>query len=331
MPERKFIVHSTGSKDGNPYGLGIGQKIWWPVFFKRQSTSFWLQFLDKFGAPTAVGEYEPGAQNIDELEEALARIAHDAGVAVPRGCSIQLLEATRGGQATHESLVRYMDEQIAGAILGDGGGRGTGGVGGELASAAILRNELRLELVQFDSDILSETLNQTLIAWDVALNVPGANPPRLVREIKQDEDLEARAKRDKLIFDMGFRPTLAYLTETYGGEWTETDASQTGKAERSGSSAVSSDFAEGDAPDPGQAVLDAALRALPAADIEAAMQALLAPAIAALQAGGTPDEAGDALLEVFPKLDSSAIEKLLARAIFVADLWGRISGQHAGG
>lgn len=328
VPERKFIVHTVGAKDGNPHGLGIGAKLWWPVFFKRQGLSFWLQFLDKFGAPTAVGKYSPGV-NADELEAALARIAHDAGVALPEGASVELLQVN-GGAGSHESMVRYLDEQISAAILCEGG-KGKGG-GGELASAAILRNELRLELVQADSDMLTSTLNRTLIAWIVALNLPGAGLPRVQREIKQDEDLEARAQRDKLIFDMGFKPTLAYLTETYGGEWVEMASgpgalpAASGAGDGSGTGVAQ--FAE-TPNDPAQMAIDALLRAFPGPDIDSAMRAMLAPALAALRDGATPDEAGDALLAAFPSLDSSALEELLARAIFVADVWGRLSAEPA--
>lgn len=215
VPDRKFIVHRVGAKDGNPHGLGLGHKLWWPVFFKRQGLSFWLQFLDKFGAPTAVGTYQPGV-DIAQLEAALARIAHDAGVALPEGTSVKLIEAKRSGTGTNEALVRYMDEQIGAAILGDGGQKGQGG---EMASAANLRNEVRLELVKADADLLSATLNASLVAWDVELNVPGARPPKIWREVKQAKDLKTRAERDKLLFGMGFRPTLDYVRETYGGQW----------------------------------------------------------------------------------------------------------------
>ncbi|HMX54675.1 MAG TPA: DUF935 family protein, partial [Plasticicumulans sp.] len=83
------------------------------------------------------------------------------------------------------------------------------------------------------------------------------------------------------------------------------------------------------AEDPAQAALNAALADLPGGAIDAAMRALLAPAIAALQAGESPDEAGDAVLAAFPSLDSRELEDLLARAIFVADVWGRISAADA--
>lgn len=222
LPDRKFVVHSFGAKDGNPYGLGLGSRLFWPVFFKRQGITFWLTFADKFGSPTAVGKYPAGSQFPDQkkLLDALAAIAQDAGVIVPVGMEIALLEATRGGATdTYEKLARYMDEEITMAVLGES--PVTKGGGGQAASAAITRNEVRLELVQADSDMLSGTLNKTVVSWITELNCPGATPPRVWRKVEEQKDLGAVATRDKTIFDMGFRPTLAYITETYGGEWTE--------------------------------------------------------------------------------------------------------------
>jgi phage gp29-like protein len=222
LPERKFIVHSFGAKDGNPYGLGLGTRLFWPVYFKRQGITFWLTFADKFGSPTAVGKYPPGAQLAEQnkLLAALGAIAQDSGVIVPEGMIIELLEATRGGATdTYEKLARYMDEEITFAVLGESPmSRGSGGAA---ASAAITRNEVRLELVQADSDLLSSTINKSLATWITELNLPGATPPRVWRKVEEQKDLGAVATRDKTIFGMGFRPTLAYIQETYGGEWTD--------------------------------------------------------------------------------------------------------------
>lgn len=317
VPDKKFIVHRFGAKDGNPHGLGLGHKLWWPVFFKRQGLAFWLQFLDKFGAPTAIGKYQPGV-DINQLEDALRRIAHDAGVALPDGAAVELLEAKRGGQATHEALIRYMDEQIAAAILGEGGGKGSGG---ELASAAILRNDLRLELVQADADLLTDTLTASLVAWDVELNMPGAKPPRVRREVKEEEDLKARADRDKVLYDMGFQPTLDYIRETYGGQW-EVSAPKTPPVLPA---AAPAEFAEGGAAPasvPDQAALDAALAALPPEAMQAQMEQLLSPLFSELENAGGYEAAMDLLAGKFPALDAAKLESLLARALFVSELWG---------
>lgn len=222
LPDRKFIVHTFGSKDGNPYGMGLGSRLFWPVFFKRKGITFWLTFADKFGSPTAVGKYPGGSSLSDQkkLLDALNAIAQDAGVIVPSGMEVALLEATRGGATdTYEKLCRYMDEQITMAVLGESPtSRGSGGMA---ASAAVTRNEVRLELVQADTDLLSGTLNKTVVKWITELNVPGAKPPKVWRKVEEQKNLGEVATRDKTIFDMGYRPTLAYIKETYGGDWTE--------------------------------------------------------------------------------------------------------------
>ncbi|MFA5826162.1 MAG: DUF935 family protein [Gallionellaceae bacterium] len=217
MPDKKFIVHSVGAKDGNPYGLGLGSKLFWPVWFKRQGITFWLTRLDKFGSPTAVGKYPSGTLKPDQetLLNALAAISQDAGIAIPDGMVIELLEAAGSGEAGYERMIRYMDEQISYCILGDSSG--DKGSGGALASAAITRNEVRLELVQFDSDMLSATLNTTVVKWITDYNVPGAKPPTVWRKIVEPEDIKIRAERDQILFNMGMKPSANYIAENYPG------------------------------------------------------------------------------------------------------------------
>lgn len=321
LPPRKFLVHSWGAKDGSPYGLGLGSRLFWPVFFKRQDITFWMTFLDKFGSPTAVGKYPAGTGEPDQakLLSALAAISQDAGVTIPDGMIVELLEAKRSGTVTYEEFARYMDEQITMAVLGVS--PSSKGAGGALGAAANEREEVRLELVQADADLLSASLNATLSPWLTAYNCPGAKPPKIWRPVKRAEDQKARSERDKNLFAIGFRPTLASVTEAYGGEWEDVRATKPATAP--------ADFAEAalEARDAGQQALDAALANLPASAIDAAMRTLLQPAIDALEHGEGPDAAGDALLEIYPQLDSQALEALIARAIFVADVWGRLNAE----
>ena len=74
-------------------------------------------------------------------------------------------------------------------------------------------------LVQADADLLSATLNKTLVKWITDYNVPGATPPRVWRKVEEQKDLGAVATRDLTICQMGFKPSLAYINETYGGDW----------------------------------------------------------------------------------------------------------------
>lgn len=331
VPERKFIVHTFGAKDGTPYGLGLGTRLFWMVLFKREDFRSWLTYLDKYASPTALGKYPPGAQEPEQqkLLQVLGAISRDAGVVIPEGMVVELLEAKRAGAGSHEQFVRYLDEQIGYAILGDAPGAKDSG--GALASAAILRNEVRLELVASDSDMLSSTLNQTLLTWITELNVPGAIPPKVWRDVKPAEDQKARSERDRNLAQLGFRPTLKSLQEVYGGEWEPLPGFRTGKGGVVPPVIPEGDasaFAEGDtATYPDQAALDAAADGLPADEMDVAMRAMLGPVIKLLAKGGSAEDAMTRLAEIYPDLDATALATQLARAMFVAEVWSRLAAQ----
>lgn len=221
LPERKFIVHRFGAKDGSPFGLGVGRSLFWPVFFKKQDITFWLTFLDKFGSPTALGKYPSGSDAKDQakLLSVLRSIAQDAGVIVPEGMMVEFLEATRSGSTdAYERMARYMDEQISLCVLGET--MSTNAQAAGLGSGqADVHNEVRIELCKADADLLSDTLNDTLVRWIVEYNMPGAGLPKVRRDFKKPEDLVARSTRDKNLVEMGFEPSDDYIRETYGEGW----------------------------------------------------------------------------------------------------------------
>jgi len=343
VPDRKFIVHTFGDKDGSPYGLGLGTRLFWYVLFKREDFRSWLLFLDKFASPTAVGKYPAGSQAPEQqkLLDALAAIARDAGVVIPEGMTVEYLEAKRATAGSHEAFCRYLDEQIALIILGDAPGAKDSG--GALASAAILRNEVRLELVADDADLLSATLNKSLLTWITELNVPGAIPPTVWRDVKPAEDQTARSERDKNLGSLGYRPTIKTVQETYGGEWEPIPGFGAGKGNPGGGAqagvqqpdgADASAFAEPGFAEPGfakledypdQLALDDAADNLPADELDAAMQTLIKPVAALLARGGSAEDAMTRLEEIYPDLDATGLATQLARAMFVAEVWGRLT------
>lgn len=217
VPPMKFVVHREGDNYDNPWGEALGQALFWPVFFKRQGVSFWLSGLEKFGQPTSIGRYPAGTPEAEQkkLLAALQAIATDAGVIVPEGMVIELLEAKRAGTFdSYHSLATYMDGAISKLILGQ---TLTSAVG-ESGSRALgdVHNEVRKEITKGDADLLSATLNATLVPWIVELNLPSAPPPRLWWDVSEPEDLTATAQRDKTLREIGFRPTLDRITEVYG-------------------------------------------------------------------------------------------------------------------
>jgi phage gp29-like protein len=230
IPPRKIIYHSPTAKDLNPYGLGLDSKIFWPVFFKRQSIQFWLIFADKFGSPTPLGKYAPGEKDENKaiLLDALNNITQGLAATVPEGMTIEFIEAIRSGSVqTYEGLCRYMDEQISEAVLGQTGTTNQSSGGGSRARDEVAKTGT-LALVQADGDLLARTLDRTLIRWIVELNRPIlgdlARPPHLCWDFAEAEDVAARVGVDKTLYDMGFRLTLDKVVERYGEGYEERPA-----------------------------------------------------------------------------------------------------------
>ena len=218
LQERKFIVHRVNARDDNPYGTGLGLQLYWPVFFKRKGILSWNKLNDRFGSPTPWGKYpkSAGCKEKGTLFDALKAMSNDGVLMTPDGMSIELLESKLTGSiSTQKDLCAYMDGWIAEVILSQEPGRSTGAT----ASAANEREDVRLDLVQADADLLSDTLNNTLIKWFCEFN--GLAPCLVSRVIKKPEDLKAASETDVNVAGMGFKPSLDYVREKYGDGWEE--------------------------------------------------------------------------------------------------------------
>lgn len=215
LPERKFWAYSTGGDDDDDYyGLGLAHWLYWPVFFKRSDIRFWLVFLEKFGMPTAVGKYPSGASSDEKkrLLQALSAIQSDSGIRVPETMSIELLEAARSGSADYLEMYNAMNATISKVILGHTGT--TDSTAGKLGGDN-MASEVRADLVAADADLICSSFNRTVVKWLVEWNFNGAKLPTVYRDVAPAADLKAKVDRDKVIFDMGYKPTLSYISTTY--------------------------------------------------------------------------------------------------------------------
>lgn len=221
MPERKFWTIRTGADhDDSPYGLGLAHYAYWPVYFKRAGIRFWLTFCEKFGTPTAAGKVPAGMINNPEQRQrcldALNAIASETAILIPDGMEITLIEAARSGGGTYDDLVTEMDDAIAKLIVGQTAS--TEGTPGKLGNDK-LQSDVRSDLVKADSDLICSSFNRQVATWLTEWNFPGAQPPRVWRNVEPPEDLVARAERDTKIFALGFEPEDDYITQTYGSGW----------------------------------------------------------------------------------------------------------------
>ena len=218
LPERKFWTLAVGASHfDEPYGRGIAQQIYWPVWFKRQGARFWAIFMEKFGAPTVVGKFPAGTSeaDADKLLAAVEAVHTDSGVRIPEGMTIELLEASRGGEGTYSEWMRYWDGAIAKALLGQ---TMTTDDGSSMSQAKV-HMDVRQDIVTADADLLHASAADSWVRWLIDYNLPGAAYPKIWRDMEEAEDLKERADRDKVLHEMGWKLKPDAVAEVYGDEY----------------------------------------------------------------------------------------------------------------
>ena len=225
LPERKFIVHRFGVKGNNPYGLGLGSKLFWPCLFKREGVAFWMTYLEKYASPTPVGKYPHGTLPADQdrlLNNLIAMVQAGALVA-PIGTDVSFLEASRAGHAGYAEWCSYWDTQMALCVFGSTLATYVEGQGSRAASET--HKEAEEQIIDADADLLTDTIGGSFIKWLVEYNFPGAGVPA-VRRLRPKNALqheELRKKRNDnakaelaLLFDLAAKVPAEKFAELAG-------------------------------------------------------------------------------------------------------------------
>jgi phage gp29-like protein len=332
LPPGKFWAFACGADhDDEPYGLGLGHYLYWPVFFKKNGIKFWLQFLEKFGQPTAVGKYPAGASDPEKnrLLQALSAIQSSTAIRIPEGMAIELLEATRSGTADYTALYDRMDAAISKVYLGHSAGADStaGRLGGEDNAG-----EVREDLIKADADLICGSFNRTVAKWLTWYNDgDGVAPPRVWRKTEPPEDLQAAASKDKTLFDMGFKPTIKYINEMYGDGYEVAPPPEPNTTERAGSmpgdATVNTgqvenpaQFAEGDDIDPTS--IDSQTEQL-SQEAGASVKAMVDQIAAFAEQAESLEALRDTLLASYGELDSDKLTNVMAMGFAAAELSGR--------
>ena len=237
LPDRKFVVHRFGVKGNNPYGVGLGAKLFWPVQFKRQGFAFWLRYMERFASPVPIGKYPAGTSEaeIDLLMRMLEELSNRSSIGIPLGTELDTFEARRTGSGEYDPFTRTMNSEISKAVLGETLTTEMGANGARAASDT--HHDILDILVDGDADLLTGTLRNQLVRWMVEANYPGAALPSLWRprvsdEMADEKLLETRARRRSAEFEAleaarrsGFEPAdrTEFAEESLGGPVVEVE------------------------------------------------------------------------------------------------------------
>jgi phage gp29-like protein len=119
LKPEKVWHYAHNSEFQNHYGrsdLRAAYKNWWS---KKFIINFWNVFLERLGQPMTVAKYPLGSS--EELKNTLKGILNGLStkteILIPEGVEIELVEATRAGNANYFEALQYHDNSIARAML----------------------------------------------------------------------------------------------------------------------------------------------------------------------------------------------------------------------
>lgn len=215
MPDRKFWVFTAGAEDDDdPYGLGLGYYLYWPVFLKmggmRHASLFVEQMArGRYGATVPQGSKD---DVIKSVKNTLKILSGGGSVVVSDNVAIKLYEGARNSGGDYMAFLHYLDSLISKIVLSQ---TMTTDNGSSYAQASVHQG-VADDVVKTDADLLCESFNQGPVRWLTEWNFPGAVPPRVWRSTSPPADTKAQVERDKVLTEIGFEPTDEYVRDTYG-------------------------------------------------------------------------------------------------------------------
>ena len=316
----KWIVHVPSLRPGIPARGGLARPVSALFCLAGWALADWSGWLEGYGRPIRVGKYGGGASEEEKavLHRAVSMIGSDAAATIPETMQIELVEASRSSSSdAYERFVRWLDEQVAIAVLGQAAT--TQGTPGRLGSDEAQEN-VREDILAGDCEELAQALNRDLVRPFVDLNHgPREAYPRIVLKPKDAEDSETLARVLRMLVPYGLdveksvvRDRLGWPDPPAGAKLLEAPARL--PAGTAGASARAQARATAGR---GSSLLEE-LEARALDGWERVMHPLLEPVRTALARARTEEEFLAGLPALLGEMDASQLMRALASATFAA-------------
>lgn len=196
----------------NPYGMRLLSRCLWPVAFKKGGIQFYVNFVEKYGMPWAIGTAPAKAKREEKREMAadLARMVQDAVAVIPAGSSVNLVTASGQVGDLHERFLKRWDASISKVLMGQTLTAELSGTGTYAASNTHM--EVAQDIADSDKRMVEQVMNE--IGWLYGqLNDKTAMCPIFAYEEKKDR--KAQAELDEKLYSLGVRFTPAHYEQEY--------------------------------------------------------------------------------------------------------------------
>lgn len=327
-----WIFHTAKSKSGYLSRIGLIRTLVWPFIFKNYSIRDLAEFIEIYGLPIRVGKYPSGATDNEKntLLQAVMQIGHNAGGIIPMGMELDFKSAAEGGADPFVAMVNWAELSMSKAILGGTLTSQAGSVGSQ--ALGNVHNEVRFEVRDSDAKQLAATLTRDLIMPLYMLNGKSFSDPnrhpRFEFDLSEPEDLTTYASNLPTLVNMGMKISTAWVHDKLqipiASEGDEVLKAAEPQMPAFLSTKTSKGFAALSASSQRADPLTAAPAAIAGEEWQQTIDPILQPIVDIIMQNDLAT-AKSKIEELYSDLDSEQLQDMIARGIFVAQLWGHLN------
>jgi len=330
LPPFKMVYHRYKARSGYDTRAGILRTCAWMYLFKNYAIKDWIAFAEVFGMPLRLGKYEPGASegDRDALKLAIQSLGTDAAGIISKSTEIEFIDSVKGMSGSNlmfQKLAEFCNLEMSKAVLGQTAtSQGTPGkLGADDAQSAV-----RQDLIESDASSLANTTRFQIIRPLVGYNFGWEKPlPWFRIKYETPEDLEYYAKVYERLHKMNYPLSAKHVSERFGvplpdpkdhDDFTLPPASGPASFSMRRVAAKNRPFS------PEQDAIEG-LVAQTGKEAPGAILGVLEPIRELIMTAGSLTEIRDKIYETYSEMDPRALDDLVARAIYTADLYGRMT------
>jgi len=222
----KFTVLTHMPENNQPWGHALYQNVHWYWYMKRHGVKFWAISTERFGAPITHAtipdnEFSNPGSKVREVVESFIATVHKTSapsIITPQGVEIVLKEANHAGAlASYEGFIKFLDDSMAIAILGQTLSSNVSDSGGSYSLGKV-HERVRMDILSADITMLETFVNDELIKPLVDFNFPDVGSYPKWRIVRPDtEDRKVLAEVISTLVGAGFDGVpMSWIHEKFG-------------------------------------------------------------------------------------------------------------------
>ena len=212
----KYLLPRSEASYINPYGVGLLALCYWNIYFKKNGTDYWAEFVEKYGAPwtigTIIGNVEDYEEEEAKAEEQLINL-HSSNTLVKNDkLDVDINSPNvKSSSDTFKEFIEFQKNENSIIFLGHEAAASStpGKLGNENQSIAVSER-----IIQQDKRLVTDTINN-LIYKIYKHNYPNQTELPSFSFYEEESLNTERAERDAKIWSMGFGFSPDYIEREY--------------------------------------------------------------------------------------------------------------------